>query len=61
MKTVLTNQPAEENGHHKYDPAQFGLAATEVDSCFSAYCERFGLGVQTATVGTGVIRSAAAN
>ena len=43
MQAVLASQPPEENGFHRYDPAQFGLVPDEVAACFATYCERFGL------------------
>jgi len=43
MQAVLANQPVEENGFHRYDPAQFGLEPAEVSACFANYCDRFGL------------------
>jgi sulfotransferase family protein len=46
MRTMLANQPREQNGFHHYEPAQFDLDAAEVDERFSAYCERFGLSEQ---------------
>ena len=51
MRAVLANQPAEENGHHRYDPAQFGLAPDDVSVYFANYCERFGLTDQRTTAG----------
>jgi LPS sulfotransferase NodH len=60
MRTVLANQPVEENGFHRYDSAQFGLAPDEVASCFAIYCDRFGLTTQSASVDATVARSAAA-
>jgi hypothetical protein len=61
MRAVLSNQPPEESGYHQYDPAQFGLEPDEVASCFSVYCERFGLTTQSAPVKSPVVRSAAAS
>jgi hypothetical protein len=61
MRTVLANQPAEESGHHRYDPAQFGLNADQVASCFSVYCDRFGLTGASAPVKTNTARPAAAS
>jgi len=60
MRTVLTNQPKEENGFHRYDPAQFGLVPEEVASCFANYCERFGLTTQPGSLSPSVARPAAA-
>jgi hypothetical protein len=48
MRTVLANQPKEENGFHRYEPAQFGLVPGEVNALFANYCERFGLTGQSA-------------
>ena len=60
MRAVLENQPAEENGHHRYDPAQFGLRPDEVAASFANYCDRFGLTVPAAPAETTIARSAAA-
>ena len=54
MRAVLENQPAEENGHHRYNPAQFGFAPDEVAAYFAGYCERFGLTDQRSTAGAAV-------
>jgi Sulfotransferase family len=43
MRVVLANQPREENGFHRYEATQFGLAPEKVAACFARYCERFGL------------------
>ena len=43
MRSVLNNQPREENGFHRYEPAQFGLVPEEVSSSFAEYNRRFGL------------------
>jgi hypothetical protein len=43
MRVVLANQPREENGFHRYEAAQFGLAEDKVAARFARYCERFGL------------------
>ena len=43
MRTVLANQPREQNGLHLYEPAQFELVKEDVESRFAPYCERFGL------------------
>jgi len=59
MRTVLKNQPAEENGHHRYDPAQFGLRPDEVGASFASYCDRFGLTAPAPAEAT-IARSAAA-
>jgi hypothetical protein len=60
MRTVLKNQPAEENGHHSYDPAQFGLRPDEVGASFAGYCDRFGLTAPAAPAETTIARSAPA-
>jgi hypothetical protein len=54
MRTVLANQPREQNGFHLYEPAQFGLAKEEVASRFAAYCERFGVSAAVPSVAAGV-------
>jgi sulfotransferase family protein len=54
MRRVLKNQPAEENGHHHYDPAQFGLTPDDVNAFFAGYCDRFGLTEQRTVVGAAV-------
>ena len=46
MRSVLINQPPEQNGFHRYHASQFGL---ESASDFAPYCERFGLSAATAT------------
>jgi sulfotransferase family protein len=43
MREVLRSQPKEQNGFHRYEPAQFGLEGIDVKSYFGTYCERFGL------------------
>jgi Sulfotransferase family len=43
MRAVLANQPREQNGFHRYEPAQFGLSPAEVAERFALYRERFGL------------------
>jgi hypothetical protein len=60
MRAVLANQPAEENGYHRYDPAQFGLVPDEVGACFATYCDRFGLTEQLGPAESRIARSAAA-
>lgn len=42
MRNVLANQPPEESGFHRYDPAQFGLTDAEVATLFRTYSARFG-------------------
>jgi hypothetical protein len=59
MRNVLDNQPREENGFHRYDPAQFGLNAEEVGTPFAGYCARFGLTGQPTALRSVVARSAA--
>lgn len=60
MRAVLENQPAEENGYHRYDPAQFGLVPGDVGACFAVYCDRFGLTSPVTPLETAIARSAAA-
>jgi Sulfotransferase family len=60
MRGVLEQQPPEENGFHRYDPAQFGLTEHAVASAFGSYAERFGIATQAAPVRTGMPRPAAA-
>jgi hypothetical protein len=54
MRTVLANQPREQNGFHLYEPAQFGLAKEEVASRFAAYCERFDVSAPVPSIAAGV-------
>jgi hypothetical protein len=42
MRVVLTNQPREQYGNHRYDLSQFGFDAAEGARAFAAYCEQFG-------------------
>jgi LPS sulfotransferase NodH len=60
MREVLRNQPREENGFHRYDPAQFGLTEDEVASCFADYCRRFDLTTLHSKANGQVVRSASA-
>jgi hypothetical protein len=43
MNAILQNQPREQNGFHRYEPAQFGLTSHDVDAQFNGYRARFGL------------------
>lgn len=61
MRLVLSNQPPEENGFHRYDPAQFGLAADEVARSFAAYRRRFGLTEAASPLSSALPRTAAAS
>ena len=60
MRRVLENQPPEENGFHRYDPAQFGLTDNAVAFAFGSYSQRFPLPGQPASVSSAMPRPAAA-
>jgi hypothetical protein len=49
MRAVLTSQPREQYGLHRYNLAQFGLQGTETTEAFAVYCERFDLSEQRAS------------
>ena len=57
MRDVLANQPPEENGFHRYDPAQFDLTDTEVASLFRTYSTWFGSSASPAQVETPAART----
>jgi Sulfotransferase family len=61
MRSVLANQPVEENGFHRYDPAQFGLTEQNVGVAFGGYSERFGLTEPPLVAAGGVRRTATAS
>ena len=46
MRIILANQPQQQRGNHRYDPAQFGFDASAGAGAFTAYCERFGLSTE---------------
>ena len=61
MRQVLKNQPPEENGFHRYDPAQFGFTPELVQESFAEYYRRLGLtGASAIPVTPSVPRTAAA-
>lgn len=43
MRQMLAQQPREQHGLHRYEPAQFGLHRAPEAARFNSYCRRFGL------------------
>jgi len=61
MRHVLNNQPPEENGFHRYEPAQFGFTPELVQQNFAEYYRRFGLaGASATSIDSSVSRAATA-